>query len=240
MMKKRTILSLFGIFLIVSICLQAQDPDSQEQPTEPDKLYVRATVYPTANLSRYDYNNDLDLYEIRVYVELRDKTPIGDIIDNAHVFANSQLLDFKIDHYEKRIRISKESVVNEMDLRIETQDSRIVKEAFDLPTWLVLLSPRPDILSSTEDVAISWKYSRFEAPVDVFAYDFKTGDKIFEKRDFYNDRIALPARKLPESTIVRVWVMHSWLYKKYLRGPLVVPGSEVIVIPWSQVFFRTE
>jgi hypothetical protein len=240
MMKRRNILFFLGIFLIISVCLQAQEPESQEEVMEPDKLFVRSTFYPTANLSRYDYNNDLDLYEVRAYVELRDKTPIGDIIDNAHVFVNSRLLDFKIDHYEKRIKISKESLIEEVELRVETQDGRIVTNTFLIPTWLILLSPRPEIIQASEDLMINWKYTRFKAPVDVFAYNFRTGKRIFEKRNLHNNEVVLPASKLPESTIVRVWVMQSWLYKRYLTGPSVVLGSEVVVIPWSQVFFRTE
>jgi len=109
-MNKRIILIFFGIFLTISVCLQAQDAESPQEQTEQDKLFIRATIYPTANLSRYDYNNDLDLYEVRAYVELRDKTPIGDLLDNANVFVNSTLLDFKTDHYEKRIKTSKESL----------------------------------------------------------------------------------------------------------------------------------
>jgi hypothetical protein len=240
MMKNRNFLAIFGIFLIVSVCLQAQEPESQEEPIQQDRLFVRATIYPTANLSRYDYNNDLDLYEIRAYVELRDKTPIGSIIDNAQVFVKSQTLDFKEDHYEKRLRVSKESLPEELDIRIETQDGRIVKNSFRIPSWLILINPNPQIYPSIKHLMINWKFTRFEAPVDIFAYNFKTGKMLFEKLDFYNDTIMLPANRLPESTIVRVWVMQSWLSKRYLRGPSVVPGSEVIVIPWSQVFFRTE
>jgi hypothetical protein len=105
---------------------------------------------------------------------------------------------------------------------------------------LILLDPRPEIVPASEERKINWKFTRFEAPVDVFAYNFKTGKKLCEKRDLLNNEVMIPADKLPESTIVRVWVMQSWLYKKYLRGMSVVPGSEVIVIPWSQVFFRTE
>ena len=184
MMKTRNILVFLGIFLIVSVCLQAQEPESQEELAEPERLFVRATFYPTANLSRYDYNNDLDLYEIRAYVELRDKTPIGDLIDNAQVFVNSQLLDYKIDVYEKRIRISKESLIEEVDLRIETQDGRIVKNTFLLPTWLILLNPRPEIVQASEELKINWKYTHFGAPVNVFAYNFKMGKILFEKRTF--------------------------------------------------------
>jgi hypothetical protein len=239
-MNRRNILTFLGIFLIISVCLQAQEPEGQEELKEPDKLFVRSTFYPTANLSRYDYNNDVDLYEVRAYVELRDKTPIGDLIDNAHIFVNSVLLDFKIDHYEKRIKVSKETLVEEVDLRIETQDGRIVKNTFLIPTWLILLNPRPEIIQISEDLLINWKYTHFEAPVDVFVYNFRTGEMIFEKRNLQNSEVMLPVNELPESTIIRVWVMQSWLFKRYLRGAIVAPGSEVVVIPWSQVFFRTE
>ena len=240
MMNRRIILIFLGIFLTISVCLQGQDAESQQEQTEQDKLFIRATFYPTANLSRYDYNNDIDLYEVRAYVELRNKTPIGDLLDNANVFVNATLLDFKVDHYEKRIKISKESLVEELELRVETQDGRIVKNTFLIPTWLIMLNPRPQIIQESEDLAINWKYTRFEAPVDVFAYNFRTGDMIFEKLNLYNNAVVLPASKLPKSTIVRVWVMQSWLYKRYLMGSSVVPGSEVVVIPWSQVFFRIE
>lgn len=239
-MKWKNILVILGIFLIFPVCLRSQEPESQEKPKEPDKLFVRTTIYPTANLSRYDYNNDLGLYEIRAYVELRDKTPIGEFIGDAHVFVNSQHLDFKKDHYEKRIKISKESLIEEVNLRIRTQDGRIVKNTFFIPTWLILLSPRPEIIPASDDLLIKWEYTRFEAPVDVFVYNFRTGKRIFEKYDLRDDKIILPAAKLPESTIVRIWVMQSWLYKRYLMDPSVAPGSEVVVIPWSQVFFRTE
>lgn len=240
MMKKRNILVFFGIFLMISVCLQAQETESQEEQAESDKLFVRATIYPTANLSRYDYNNDVDLYEIRAYVELRDKTPIGDLIDNAHVFVNSNLLDFKIDHYEKRIKMPKESLIEELELRIETQEGRIVKNTFQLPTWLIMLNPRPEIIETSKDLVIKWKFTRFGAPVDVFAYNFKTGKKICERLNLYDNEVMLPASSLPESTIVRIWVMQAWLYKRYFRGSTFVPGSEVVVIPWSQVFIRTE
>ncbi len=239
-MNRRIILIVLGIFLALSVCLHAQDAEIPQEQSEQDKLFIRATFYPTANLSRYDYNNDLDLYEVRAYVELRDKTPIGDLIDNASVFVNSTLLDFKIDHYEKRIKISKESLVEELELRVETQDGRIVKYTFLIPTWLILLNPRPKIIQESEDLVINWKYTRFEAPVDVFAYNFRTGEKVFEKLNLYKNEVMLPGSKLPKSTIVRVWVMQSWLYKRYLMGSSVVHGSEVVVIPWSQVFFRTE
>jgi hypothetical protein len=239
-MKNRIILVFFGVFLLAAASLQAQEAESQERPAEPDKLFVRATIYPTANLSRYDYNNDVDLFEIRAYVELRDKAPNGELIDNAGVFVNSHLLDFKIDRYEKRIQIPKDSLVEEFDLRIETQDGRVIKNTFLLPAWLVLLHPRPGIIEPSKDLVINWMYTRFGAPVDVLVYNFKTGKMLFEKLNHCETEITVPAGNLPKSTIVRIWVMQSWLYKKYLLHPVAVLGSEVVVIPWSQVFFRTE
>lgn len=239
-MKRRNIRIFLVILLIIPVCIQAQEIESQEENKEPDKLFVRTTIYPTANLSRYDYNNDVDLYEVRAYVELRDKTPIGELIENARVCVNAQQLEFKTDHYEKRIRIEKDTLVEEVRLRIETQDGRIVKNTFSLPTWLILLNPRPEIVPASQDLLIEWKYTRFAAPVDVFVYNFRTGKEIFEKHDLYGSKIMLAADELPESSIVRIWVMQAWLYKRYLMGPLVVPGSELVVIPWSQVFFRTK
>jgi hypothetical protein len=228
------------IFLFCSVSLLAQEEVKQEEIPKPDPLFVRATIWPTANLSRYDYNNDVDLYEIRAYVELRNRTPIGDVIDDAQVYVHSQALTFKDDHYEKRIKISQESLPVELKLRIETQDGRTFKNRFLLPAWLILLNPRPDIVDSSQDLAITWKYTRYAAPVNVHAYNFKTGNKICEKNDLSTFSLKLPADKLPESTIVRIWVIQSWLYKRFLRGPLVARGSEVILIPWSQVFIRAK
>jgi hypothetical protein len=242
-MKNRTvivILVISGICLVSTLHLQSQEIKNQQVAPEPDPLFVRATIYPTANLSRYDYNNDVDLYEIRAYVQLRDKTPIGEIIDNAYVYVDSKLLDFKIDHYEKRIKVPVEDLVEEFELRIETQDDRTIKDTFNIPTWLIMLNPRPDIVDHTQDLVIKWKFTRFKAPVDVFAYNFKTGEKLFEGLNIYSSEAAFAGKNIPESTIVRIWVMQSWLYKRFLIGPIVVPGSEVILIPWSQVFIRTK
>jgi len=228
------------IFLFCSISLLAQEEVKQEEIPKPDPLFVRATIWPTANLSRYDYNNDVDLYEIRAYVELRNRTPIGDVMDNAQVYVHSQALTFKDDHYEKRIKISQDSLPEELELRIETQDGRKFSNIFPIPAWLILLNPRPDIVDSSQDLAITWKYTRYAAPVNVHAYNFKTGNKICEKNDLSTFSLKLPADKLPESTIVRIWVIQSWLYKRFLRDPLVARGSEVILIPWSQVFIRAK
>ncbi len=239
-MKTRTVLVILGICLVSTAVLRSQEIENQQEIPEPDPLFIRATIYPTANLSRYDYNNDVDLYEIRAYVQLRNKTPIGEVIDNAYVYVYSQLLDFKIDHYEKRIKVPMEDLVEEFELRIETQDNRIVKNRFKIPTWLILSEPRPDIIENAQDLNVEWKFTRFEAPVDVYAYNFKTGEKLLEGLNLYSSEVTLPAKDIPESTIVRIWVMQSWLYKRFLRGSVEAPGSEIIVIPWSQVFIRTK
>jgi hypothetical protein len=39
---------------------------------------------------------------------------------------------------------------------------------------------------------------------------------------------------------VRIYVISSWLFKRFLSGDEFVRGSEVNIIPWSQVFIRTQ
>ncbi len=241
--KTRSAVSiLLGFFFVLAALsfLWAQEAEPKQQVPPPrEPLFVRATIYPTANLSRYDYNNDVDLYEIRAYVELRDRSPLGGVIDDAWVFVNNEPLEFKKSHYEKRIRVPADTLPGEVEISIETRDARVVKHTYPLPSWLILLSPRPAVLDTSGEVVVRWRFTRFDAPVDVNVYNFKTGEMIHQSRDLSADEASLAAGTLPPSTIVRVWVMQSWVYKRYIRGPEVARGSEVMVIPWSQVFFRT-
>jgi hypothetical protein len=75
--------------------------------------------------------------------------------------------------------------------------------------------------------------------VDVRAYDFKSGKEFFARDNVAGTSVVIPSR-LPGSTIVRVYIITSWLYKRFLSGPDYARGSEVNVIPWSQVFVRTK
>jgi hypothetical protein len=52
--------------------------------------------------------------------------------------------------------------------------------------------------------------------------------------------VVIAAPSLPRAAIIRIYVIQSWLYKRFLGGPDYARGSEVNVIPWSQVFVRTK
>jgi hypothetical protein len=205
----------------------------------PVPLFVRVSVYPTASLSRYDFNNDLDLYEFRVYVELRKGSQEGPAVADALVSAGGQRLDYVTDHYEKRLPVDKAGLPAEIGLEIGVPGRPPLRETFPVPDWLVLTEPKPAIVDPGGDLEVRWRYRRFLAPVDVRAYDFKTGKEFFAGNHLAGPEAVIPSTRLPASTIIRIYIIQSWLYKRFLGGPDYARGSEVNVIPWSQVFVRT-
>ncbi|MCK7481919.1 MAG: hypothetical protein M0C28_35660 [Candidatus Moduliflexus flocculans] len=98
------------ILLTAGALAAPQDPAVQDAPAAPEPLFVRLTFYPTASLSRYDYNNDLDLYEVRVYAEVRRGSQEGPPAADARVTAFAQKLDFLEDHFEKRVLFDKDKL----------------------------------------------------------------------------------------------------------------------------------
>lgn len=235
-MKKWIILISVWIFCAPGILsAQAQETELPQL----DRLYVRITIYPTVSLSRYDYNNDIDLHEIRAYVELREKSPTGELIEDAQVFVNSNLLEYHADRYEKRIKLQKEEWTQEIEFRIITQDERRVRQKVPVPTWLILSQPMPEIIDRGQDIKIEWRFTKCSCPVDVSVYNFKSGDVIANQRNIEGSELVIPSSEVPSSSIIRIFVMQSWQYKKYLRGSELVQGSEISMIPWSQVFLRT-
>lgn len=206
----------------------------------PEPLFVRMSVYPTASLSRYDFNNDLDLYELRVYVELRRGSQEGEPIADARVTALAERLDYQTDLYEKRIILEKDGLPAEMDVEIAVKNRPVIKERFPLPAWLVLTDPKPAVFEAGHDLPVRWRFSRFAAPVDIRAYDFKTGKEFFRRDNEADTETLIPAPDVPASTIIRLYIIQSWLYKRFLGGDAYARGSEINVIPWSQVFVRTK
>jgi len=217
-----------------------QDLPDQEAPRTPEPLFTRITIYPTASLSRYDYNNDIDLYEIRVYVELRRGSQDGAAVAGAVVTSLAERLEFHDDHYEKKIVFEKTALPAELDVQIAVKGRPVLKEQIPLPDWLVLTEPGPSIIEAGRDLAIRWRFDRFAAPVDVLGYDFRTGKEFLQRPNVAGTSVIVPAADLPAQTIIRIYVVQSWLYKRYLDGRDHARGSEVNVIPWSQVFFRTK
>jgi hypothetical protein len=241
-MKSRRTPPIVILFILICGFLPAnQETPPQDKPSAPapDPLYVRLTFYPTVSLSRYDYNNDVDLYEVRAYAEIRLKSEAGEIVRNARLTALSQTLDFQNDHYEKKIVVDKDRLPDEVDVLIAVGERPAIRRKFPLPFWLVLAEPRPAIVDPGLDLAVKWRFSAFSAPADVRVYDFKKGAAVFDLNDVEENEVTVPAEKLPQSTIMRIYVISSWLFKRFLSGEEFVRGSEVNIIPWSQVFIRT-
>ena len=234
-------LTLVALLLLASASLRSgQEAPARDAPKPPEPLFIRLSVYPTASLSRYDYSNDIDLYEVRVYVELRRGSQEGEPIADARVTALAEKLDFQTDLYEKRIILEKDGLPAEMDVEIAVKNRPVIKERFPFPAWLVLTDPRPAIFEAGQDLPVRWRYSRFAAPVDIRAYDFKTGKEFFRRDNEADTETLIPAPDIPASTIIRLYIIQSWLYKRFLGGDVYARGSEINVIPWSQVFVRTK
>lgn len=238
-MRLRGPVTALLILAAAGILRAGQDAPEAEATKPPEPLFVRVSVYPTASLSRFDFNNDLDLYEIRTYIELRRGSQDGPPIADAVVTSVAEKLDYIEGHYEKRTVLDKSRLPAEIEVRIAVKGRPPIRETFPVPDWLVLTEPRPAVLDAAKDLTVRWGFGRFLAPVDVSAYDFRSGRAFFEKVHQAGTSALIPASALPRSTIVRIFVIQSWLYKRFLSGPDYARGSEVMVIPWSQVFVRT-
>lgn len=237
----RLIRPALAILVLLAAALPAaQDVPPQEAPRSPEPVFVRWTVYPTASLSRYDYNNDVDLFEVRVYVELRRGSQEGEALIDAVVSSLGQRLEVHDDHFEKRIVLEAGVRPAEIDLAIGLPDRPTIKRQVPLPDWLVLKEPRPSIVEAGRDLVVSWAFDRFKAPVDVFGYDFRTGKEFLRRTNEPATSLVVPAADVPASTTVRIYILQSWLAKRYLDGREFARGSEVNFIPWSQVFIRTK
>jgi hypothetical protein len=233
--------NLLALLLLAAVGFcSGQEAPTQDTPKPPEPLFVRIAVYPTVSLSRYDYNNDIDLYEVRVYVELRRGSQEGQTVADARISALAENLEYQTDHYEKRIILGKDRLPAEVEVEIAAKNRPVIREKFPLPSWLDLTDPQPAVLEAGKDLPVHWRFSRFSAPVDVLAYDFKTGKEFFRRDHVEEHSTVVPAADVPASTIVRIYVIQSWLYKRFLGGPGYARGSEINVIPWSQVFVRTK
>ncbi|MBD3413513.1 MAG: hypothetical protein GF421_03660 [Candidatus Aminicenantes bacterium] len=229
----------FVFLLIIGIGISGLFMAAQDEEIQ-NKYYIRATIYPTFSLSRYDYNNDLDHVEIRCYIELRKDSLCGSIIDNATVKVNHEILEFKDKTYRKRIDVSKEKLSEEIALHIAIPDGIELEQTYPVPDWLVIKTPRPSLIEPTQPLTISWNFRSCPGPVEVDAYNFKTGNSILQKNNYKDQKIEISEEKLPKESLIRILVMHTWLYKQYIRGPQIARRSEINIMPWSQVFIRTK
>jgi hypothetical protein len=239
-MRQRCPFAALLFLATAGVLSAAQDPAALSAQKPPEPVFVRLSVYPTASLSRYDYANDIDLYEIRIYAEVRRGSQEGAAIADAVITSLSEKLEYLEDHYEKRIPLDKDRLPPEFDVEIAVKGRPVIRERFPLPAWLVLMEPRPAIVDPGTDLGLRWRFSRFPAPVDVRAYDFRTGKEFFRRDHVEGTSAVIGAADLPASTIIRIYAIQSWLSKRFLSGDDYARGSEINVIPWSQVFIRTK
>jgi len=225
----------------VLFCLTSM-PYSQEISNEESKVFINAVIYPTFSLSRYDYNNDLNHVEIRAYVNLRLGSPHGEVISDAEVAVNGNHLEFnaKENNYEKRIKIPSDSLASEFRFNISTREGIVFTRTYSIPDWLIIQNPKPSLVDSNSDLRLAWSFKNFGGPVDVRAYNFKTGDEILRADNMVSTETYISSDDLHENTLLRIYVICSWFYKKYIRGDNLAQGSEMNIMPWSQVFIRTK
>lgn len=225
-----------AVLISTAFCISGES----RQADDAEPVFIRVTVYPTASLSRYDYNNDVDLYEIRPYIEVRSGSASGIVISDARVTVSGTGLDFKDGQYIARIPVKREALPKDISIRIAAPGRRIIEKTIPLPGWLILESPRPDIIDSGRDLEVSWISTGRGGPVNLHAYDFKSDKFRFNLDDVDIESAVIPGGLIPQSTIVRLFVIESWISKRFVEDPGAARGSEINIIPWSQVFFRTQ
>lgn len=230
--------------LIVSILALSALAAGQEQPPppEPAPLFVKATFFPTFSLSRYDYNLDRNRLELRAYIELREDGIQGEVVRDAEVWVNGEAIAFNRKHgdYRKRILLlHKDHFPREIQLKIDRGDANMIRQTVLFPGWVKLTSPQPQILKSGKGLEINWNYSATPFPLVLNIEDTRQRRKL--RREFREpgDPLVLTEKEIPENTILRIWIATDWFFKKYLSGKYIVKGSEINVMPWSQVFLRT-
>ena len=121
--------NLLALLLLAAVGFcSGQEAPTQDTSKPPEPLFVRIAVYPTVSLSRYDYNNDIDLYEVRVYVELRRGSQEGQTVADARISALAENLEYQTDHYEKRIILGKDRLPAEVEVEIADTGVGIPRE----------------------------------------------------------------------------------------------------------------
>lgn len=213
----------------------------QEDVPDSPPLFIRATIYPTLSLARYDYNNDVNKVEMRVYLNVRDGQRDGPVIRDAEVSVNGGKIPFNKEERDYRQRLDIDNMEWNRDILIEVRipDGRSWSGSHTFPGWLLLKDPQPSIITDKTDLAVNWTFTGHPFGVTVHVFDFKQGQRILRQSDVGPGGIVVPGDSLPPNTILRIWITPHWFYKQYIRGEGIARGSEINVIPWSQTFLRT-
>lgn len=236
---KRKLLVFILVFLTMVMLAAPQEPEPKQ---ECPPVFIKATLYPTLSLSRYDYNNDMNRQELRVYIELREKGIQGEPVQDAMVKVNGTLIKFDMEKkdYRQRIHLTKEDhYPRDIIIDIQRPGNCTIHSQVTFPGWLMINNPQPAVLSAKEDLKINWTFSSNHFPLILHVFDFKKNEQLYLQRKEASETVVLTNNLIPEDAIIRIWVTSEWFFKKYLRGDNIVKGSEISIMPWSQVFVRT-
>lgn len=243
-MKKKKVVHLTALFLPIVLLLfftfgkafAGPNPDEIQQE---EKMFIRVTVYPTASLSRYDYQNDIDLYELRAYVDVRAGSPAGRQLEEATILVAGQKLEMEEGIFTARVPVNRDQLPDSFTIEINSEGFAHFSAVYPLPNWLVIERPRPSVVTAGRDLEVAWNFRSEKASVNLRYNDFKAGSPRFYLNDLAEGEAVIPGELINPDSIVRIYVMNSWMYKRFIEDRKVAIGSEVNVIPWSQVFLRT-
>jgi hypothetical protein len=238
-MKKVTLWLLF--LLMASVLGGHGHSVSDAGSSKEERPYIKLTLYPTASLSRYDYNLDLDLYEIRVYAEFRQGCATGPLLPSVLAWADGHKLAADGELYTVKYPVDRHALPQQVKVRIKPlgEEGLTIEETLGLPAWLVLTAPRPQLLEAGKDLVVSWDFSPHGGAVDLRAYNFKDGKPRYDLQEQHLSKAVVPGGIIHSTGIIRVLVTPTWMFKRYFANDALAQGLEVNVIPWSQVFLRS-
>ncbi|MBN1197100.1 MAG: hypothetical protein JXA62_06810 [Candidatus Aminicenantes bacterium] len=234
----------FRSVIFVLVLLVVPLKSGQDQPATPGcpPLFVKATFYPTYSLSRYDYDIDHNRQELRAYIELRQGGIHGDAVRDARVLVNGTSIEYNEKEKDYRLRIliqQQNHFPRDIVLEISRPDGCRIQEEVRFPGWVKITEPDAKIIETTGDIPVHWAFSAHPFSLVLHIFDFKQRRKLLEKRLDPTQPAFLPQADIPENSVLRIWITSDWFFKKYLSGKHIVRGSEINVLPWSQVFVRT-
>lgn len=232
------------VLLLIMTLAAAAWPCAREQKQESEctPLFIKATFYPTCSLSRYDYNIDINRRELRAYIELRRGGIQGEPVRDARVQVNGNAIEYNETENDYRRRILLENAPDfprDITIEIKRSDGCRIRESFTFPGWVEMASPQPQIITADKDIAVNWTFSSLPFPLQLHIYDYSQRRSLLHKRLEPSQATLLPRESIPAGAVLRIWITADWFFKKYLSGKDVVRGSEINVMPWSQVFVRT-
>ena len=164
----------------------------------------------------------------------------GPPLSDAVVTSLSEKLDFHDDHFEKRVLFEKDARPAEVDVEIAVKGRPVIKEKVPLPDWLDPDRAPAGRRRSREGPRGPLALRQLRRPRRHPGLRFPDGQGIPAPDERGRDVGRHPGRR-PPGVDDRPPLRHPILALQAVsRRKGLRPGSEVNIIPWSQVFFRTK